>query len=870
MAQFLGPFADLTRRLGGEPGRHSARPAGPASLADRITPGLAAIPVFFAATFTWLVLMIRQLPCRQSDVNVGVETFKDMCYTDITVLYLSRGQAGGGTLYWDIDWEYPVLSGYFAELANRLAGLLGFAAGPDLDGQTQLNNANVYFALNVVMLFVCFLVLVAVERQLLVTRPMAVFGLAVSPAIMTAAVINWDLLAVMLTALGLLAVTQQKPTLAGIWFGLAVAAKFYPLVILGGLFALAVRPLVRAWLYPKTEGGHAERDRDELRQFGRLLGVAIITWLAANLPLLLTSWEGWAYFYTFNQNRGPDFGSPWYALNLVGFATPNAQTWAMSLMLVGYAAIALVTVLAPVRPRLGQVAFLCVALMVSLNMVYSPQYVLWTLPLLVLARPVWADIAAYTVAELGYFAAIWMYLASNPWVYVEKETVQGQPIAYSVVTLFRVAVTWWIMGVVTRDIWRPRHDPARAERDFTFAQRVTYGLTASGEWVDAPVRMDSGRPLFHPAKAVTVAVTGFLFSRAVLIFLAVVIGKSSGQSGVEAMNRWDVGNFIKIAESGYTSEPNLAAFFPGLPLLLRAGFRLGLSYTTTGFIVSLVCSAFVAWALFRLAHGGVAGAVAVLAWSVAPVAVFTVVPYSESVFLAFGLWAWVRAREGRWADVGLLAAFACLFRITGVFLLGALVILAIVGDGRVTLARLKELKAAGPAVVGRRLAWLALPVATVLVWMGYGKVKLGSWLAWYDAQQAGWPRDFHWPWEAWAMTRANIASQPGNSWIFRAEMWAIVIGLVVVIILLYRLRLAQGAYVGVQVAAFSFQTWFMSVARAGILWFPLFTLLGEAAAARLKGGAWWARLIAFAALLLLSAGVMFTWAVRYYQGGWSG
>ena len=64
---------------------------------------------------------------------------------------------------------------------------------------------------------------------------------AASPALLLSLYINWDLLAVALAAVAIAAWARRHHTAAGVLLGLAVAAKFYPLLFLGPLFLLCLR-----------------------------------------------------------------------------------------------------------------------------------------------------------------------------------------------------------------------------------------------------------------------------------------------------------------------------------------------------------------------------------------------------------------------------------------------------------------------------------------------------------------------------------------------------------------------------------------------------------------------------------------------------
>ena len=75
--------------------------------------------------------------------------------------------------------------------------------------------------------------------------------------------------------------------------------------------------------------------------------------------------------------------------------------------------IAVLGLVAPESPRLAQLGFLVVAAFLLVNKVYSPQYVLWLLPLAALARPRWRDHLMWQGTEIFYFAMVWWYLGGE-------------------------------------------------------------------------------------------------------------------------------------------------------------------------------------------------------------------------------------------------------------------------------------------------------------------------------------------------------------------------------------------------------------------------------------------------------------------------
>lgn len=354
-----------------------------------------------------------------------------------------------------------------------------------------------------------------------------------------------------------------------------------------------------------------------------------------------------------------------------------------------------------------------------------------------------------------------------------------------------------------------------------------------------------------PARLV---VQTWLGSRLVMALVAVWLMVTQRRGLSDMLANWDVQHYLGIAQNGY-AEANSIAFFPGWPLLLRLPSSIpGITPLVAGIVFALLASGAAAAALYRLY-----GAPAAIAWLLAPTAVFTMVPYTESAFCAAAFWAWERATAKHWTAAAVLAAAAMSIRVSGVFLILALAVLALTQQGRAQVR------------LGR-LARLTIPAAVLAGYLVYLRVTFGSWTAWMDAQQAGWAREFAWPWQSLqhtieAATPDSYYAQMDWSAMFALEIVSVAVGALVTVISLARRRWGEAAWVGSQVAAFTTSYWFMSVNRAVLLWFPLWELVGRLGVAKGRLPRW--RKVLLWVIVVAALAVQAWWAYRFFTGAWA-
>jgi uncharacterized membrane protein len=159
-------------------------------------------------------------------------------------------------------------------------------------------------------------------------------------------------------------------------------------------------------------------------------------------------------------------GQPDHSLNRT-----VAVTFLLSLVV-----IALLVLRAPRRPRVMQVAFLVLAAFLLTNKVFSPQYVIWLLPVAVLARPRWRPFLWWQATEV-------MVLFTRFYFFVRNDNAgEGIAVEWFVTAVLVRDVTLLVLcAFVVRDFYRPERDVVRRDGVDDPAGGVLDGAPDRGE-----------------------------------------------------------------------------------------------------------------------------------------------------------------------------------------------------------------------------------------------------------------------------------------------------------------------------------------------------------------------------------------------------
>ncbi|MEP6852346.1 MAG: glycosyltransferase 87 family protein [bacterium] len=413
--------------------------------------------------FTLLLAYAQKSPCADANWQHNKQ-YTHACYSDVIPLWNIEGLDVGAVPYRDHAVEYPVLTGGFMWASAQITrGLSGAVGGPSLV---------VLFAIvTCVGLAACGLLVTWFTAGTSRGRPWDAAIFALSPLLIFHAFSNWDLLAMVFTSAALWAWSRERVVTSGALIGLGAAAKLYPAVLLVVLGVLAVRTGM-------------------LRPVVRCAAAAAVAWLAVNLPAAAAYYSGWKEFYSFSASRDAEASTFWamrqyfvtggfHGGSSGGFVPPGAAVAAV--VLVGLAIVAALGLSAPIRPRVAQLALLVVAAFLLTTKVWSPQYSLWLVPLVALARPRWR------LALLWQGSEILVWIITLLWLSGFNDSDRAIDYGWlMLVILIRDGLLLTILGLVVYEMWHPSADVVRTGPRYGASGNQAGGGRSAGGVADDP------------------------------------------------------------------------------------------------------------------------------------------------------------------------------------------------------------------------------------------------------------------------------------------------------------------------------------------------------------------------------------------------
>ena len=362
-----------------------------------------------------LISFLKFNHCRVNDW-ASPDNYTHACYTDIPALFSERGLNTNTFPYLSStnSIEYPPVIG----LGNWLISFI----------TPSENSFRTFFDINALIILVLFFISAIIVRKI---APTYQYLFPLAPAVIASLFINWDMWAVVSTLLAIYYFDKKKYEASGIWLGISIATKFFPIVLLLPIAIIFYRS-------------------SQIQLFYRYLFTTAIFWGAINIPIALTHFDGWWRFFKLNLERGADFGSIWYALSLLDIKIPHLDLIYPLLSIVLFIGLAIYLLKLPSTPNLAAIALFALVIFTTVGKVYSPQYILWLTPLAVIALQNSKQLITFwfwQATEITYHLAIWQYLA------LFSDAQFGLPAGgYALATIIRVIGMCTFAYILMRDL----------------------------------------------------------------------------------------------------------------------------------------------------------------------------------------------------------------------------------------------------------------------------------------------------------------------------------------------------------------------------------------------------------------------------------
>ena len=246
--------------------------------------------------------------------------------------------------------EYPALTGL-------IMWLLSFLVSPS---ETAIYD---YYRITAGIQIVLFAICAYLIYKLAGKKYAYYFAFA--PAVLYSLNRNWDIWAIAAMLFAILLFERKKYILSAILLSVAIATKFFPIVLMLPIMIIFLR----------------NRQISTFIKYGLTV---LISWVLINLPFVLVDLQGWAYFYKFSAERA--LGSASF-YELVSIFIPGIKFSSIHFYILNILVFLLVTaflIKLKTVPTLAESSFFVMFAFILFNKQYSMQYVIWLTSLAVI------------------------------------------------------------------------------------------------------------------------------------------------------------------------------------------------------------------------------------------------------------------------------------------------------------------------------------------------------------------------------------------------------------------------------------------------------------------------------------------------------
>jgi glycosyl transferase family 87 len=357
---------------------------------------LTSVTIVLVLSLALLMALVPKLLCL--DQLAAGEPERHWCFSDLKALYDQRGFDVKAVPYADPPAGYPV--DYVFEYPPGI-GLPAY-------GLARLSETRLqFFWLNAVtLLLAAAFTAWALDRAILalgLPRRRLLMYIA-SPTLVVFALHTWDLWSVAPAAGGLAAAASGRRRLAAALFGVGAAVKWWPallvvLLLFGPWAEVSPDPKRRGLWWRRLEPGF----------------IAAGAWAAVQAPALFIDAGNWWASIAFQLRRAPNTDGLFGSVRWLGTELLPSSFWGGTFTsVIGVVgAVSMLAGISYIAWRLhrgsmyvGDAALALIVLLLLTSKVFSPQFVLWLLPVAVISSIRWRQLLAVELPNAGVWFAL--------------------------------------------------------------------------------------------------------------------------------------------------------------------------------------------------------------------------------------------------------------------------------------------------------------------------------------------------------------------------------------------------------------------------------------------------------------------------------